>query len=160
MSSTSGSTSSWRGRAVRRVSAALLVVLIAACATLAPQPPRVLAAEVRVVVFSFPRARLAIDVTLDNRNDYAVAVSALEVGVDVEGARVARAALAAPATLTAHAATVVHLEASADLSMALAGVARALDRGGGPLRYEIAGFATLGGGATYPFMRRGVLTHL
>jgi len=160
MSSTSASTSSGRVRAVRALAAALGVVVLAACASLRPQPPQLFAAEVRVVVFSFPRARLAIDVTLDNPNDYAIGVSAIDVGVDVEGARVARAALGAPATLAAHAATVVHLEASADLSTALAGVARAIGRGGGPLRYEIAGSATLDSGASYPFRKQGVLAHL
>jgi LEA14-like dessication related protein len=156
MSSISASTSR---RA--RIATALACAALAACAS-SPRlaPPEVRSADVRVVVFSLPLVRLAIDVGLDNPNAVDVALAALDVSLDIEGAAVARAALAAPVTLAARAPTTVHLQASGDLSAALAGVARSLERGGGPLRYEVAGVAQLADGTRFPFRKRGVLAHL
>ena len=122
--------------------------------------PEVRAVNVRVIVFSLPRVRLAIDLSVHNPNPTSLSLAGLDVALSVEGEPVARASLASPVTLPANQSATVRLEASGSLGAALAGVGRRLDRGGGPLHYEIAGSARLDDGTTYPFLRRGELAHL
>jgi len=147
----------WQARAI----GAIVGIVLAACASVPARlvAPQVRAAEVRVVVLDFPRVRLALDLTVHNPNDRAIALEALDVALHVEGRPVARTSLASPVTLAAGTATSVALDASGHLGEVLAGVARSMDRGGKALHYEIAGTARLSDGSQFPFRRGGVLAY-
>jgi len=148
-------------RTLRLAGVAAMCAMLAACANVPPRlvAPQVLGAEVRVVVFDFPQVRLAMDLTVHNPNARAIALDTLDVALRVEGQPVAHTSLASPVTLPASGTTSITLNASGHLGAALAGVARSLDRGGQPLRYEIAGTARLADGAEIPFRRGGVLAY-
>ena len=150
-----------RPRALRSTIVALVSTVLAACANVPARlvAPEVRAADVRVVVLDFPRVRLALDLTVHNPNDRAIALEALDVVLHVEGRPVARTALASPVTLRARTATPVALDASGHLGEVLAGVARSMDRDGKALHYEIAGTARLSDGSQFPFRRGGVLAY-
>lgn len=158
----SGSMSDRAFRYIPRVAIGAIVGLVlAACANVPARfaAPEVRAAEVRVVVFDFPRVRLALDLTVHNPNDRAIALEALDVALHVEGRSVARTSLASPVTLGAGTVTSVALDASGDLGEVLAGVARSMGRDGKALHYEIAGTARLSDGTQFPFRRGGVLAY-
>jgi len=138
-----------------------MCAVLPACVSVAPQlvAPEIHAAEVSVVVFDFPRVRLALDLTVHNPNARPIALDGLDVELNVEGQPVAHTSLASPVRLAASSATLVRLDTSGHLGAALAGVARSLDRGGQALRYEILGTARLADGSRFPFRRGGVLAY-
>ena len=142
--------------------AAACVLVLGGCAALAPrpEPPQVRSAQARVIVFAFPRVRLGIDLIVNNPNPADLEISALDMAITIEGESVASAVLAAPVTLPREASAALALEASGHLGAALNSVARRLGKGGGPLRYELAGHVQLRDGATHAFRRAGILAHL
>jgi LEA14-like dessication related protein len=145
---------------LRGLTLAALAAFLSACATV-PRlvPPEVRSVQARVVVLDFPRVRIGVDLAVFNPNARAVALSALDVDLNVEGVAVAKTSLAQPVELRALDTTQVALDASGHLGAALAGVARSLDSGNRGLRYEIVGRATLQDGTQFPFRRAGVLAY-
>jgi LEA14-like dessication related protein len=145
--------------ALRRLAIAGIACVLAACA--APmariESPALVAATVRVVALSFPMIRLAVDLVVRNPNAIDLVVEVVDLRVDIEGGTVARSALLQPATLPAGRESILRFDASGDLGAALAGVARALEARGAPLRYAIRGEARLRNGVVLPFVRSGEL---
>jgi LEA14-like dessication related protein len=137
------------------VAAALL--LVAGCAALAPRPlpPKVELAGLRITRLAPADTRIRIALDVQNPNAYALAVSALDATVTVEGERFATATLASPVTLAAAADTRVELEARTDFA-AVAAVADRLARER-RARYEVAGSAVVQDGLKLPFAKRGEL---
>jgi LEA14-like dessication related protein len=137
------------------VAAALL--LGAGCAALAPRPlpPKVELAGLRVTRLAPADTRIRIALDVQNPNAYALAVSALDATVTVEGERFATATLASPVTLAATADTRVELEARTDFA-AVAAVADRVARER-KARYEVAGSAVVQDGLRLPFAKRGEL---
>jgi LEA14-like dessication related protein len=137
------------------VAAALL--LGAGCAALAPRPlpPKVELAGLRVTRLAPADTRIRIALDVQNPNAYALAVSALDATVTVEGERFATATLASPITLAATADTRVELEARTDFA-AVAAVADRVARER-KARYEVAGSAVVQDGLRLPFAKRGEL---
>jgi LEA14-like dessication related protein len=137
------------------VAAALL--LVAGCAALAPRPlpPKVELAGLRVTRLAPADTRIRIALDVQNPNAYALAVSALDATVTVEGERFATATLASPVTLAATADTRVELEARTEFA-AVAAVADRVARER-KARYEVAGSAVVQDGLRLPFAKRGEL---
>ena len=136
-----------------------LCLVAAACATVGPRlvPPEVRSVQARVVAFSFPMIRFGIDLRVHNPNPVDVSLATVDVVLDVEGETVARSTLAQAVTLPAAADAIVAIDTSGNVGTALAGVARSIERGGAPLRYELRGRAVLASGQAFPFSRRGEL---
>lgn len=144
-----------RVAAARGALALAALLLAAGCATLAPlEPPRIESTSVRVVSVALPAVTMAVVLVVANPNAREVTITALDVRMTVGGERVAVASLPSPVTLAASATTPVTLDARADMSVALAGLGRALGAAR-PLDYEVAGEATLADGRRIPFRRRG-----
>jgi LEA14-like dessication related protein len=143
-----------------RAAAGLVVaalLLVAGCAALAPRPlpPKVELAGLRVTRLAPADTRIRIALDVQNPNAYALAVSALDATVTVEGERLAIATLASPVTLAATADTRVELEARTDFA-AVAAVADRVARER-KARYEVAGSAVVQDGLRLPFAKRGEL---
>lgn len=136
------------------VAALALLLLVAACATLRPASPEIVAATVRVVELRFPSIRFDVDLELLNPNRFEIAVASLEAELTVAGERTGTARLAAPVALPAGATATVRIEARGDASAALAGLGRALG-GARPLDYRLRGAIVLADGTRFPFSRGG-----
>lgn len=129
--------------------------LVAACATFARlEPPKLEATSVRIVSVALPTVTMVLGLTLANPNPRDVTIASLDARLSIDGDAVAIATLPAPVTLPANATTTLTLEARGDASAALASLGRTLGAAR-PLRYEIAGEATLADGTRFPFRRRG-----
>jgi hypothetical protein len=143
--------------------AALLAILLAACASLGPRiaPPKVSVDEVRLARIDGADAWFEASVTLTNPNAREVAVDGLDAALTLEGERVATFALAAPVVLPPGGAVPARITARAGFDALLRGIAHAMRAGapgGAPmLRYEFTGDARLAGGLMVPFRRSGQL---
>ena len=150
----------WSEGARHLLAALLCIATLVGCAT-TPRlaAPEIRSAQARVIVLDFPRVRIGVDLAVFNPNTRAVALSALDVDLNVEGIAVAKTSLAQPVELRALETTQVALDTSGHLGAALAGVARSLDNGNRGLRYELVGMARLYDGTQLPFRRTGVLAY-
>ncbi len=149
----------------RRAIAVLLVVAIAACASLPPRnPPRVDVVGVALERVEGPQAFFGITLQLTNDGDSDIVIDALQATLAIEGESVAQAALATPPVrVPARGSTRAELGAQTGMDAMLRAIAAAMRRGSTlvapgarpTLRYSIAGSATLGGGYRLPFSRDG-----
>ena len=141
-------------RAAQRASAAIALLLAAACATFRPASPEVVAATVRFVEVRLPSVRFDVELELRNPNRFEISVAAIDAELTVAGERAGDARLAAPVALPAGGASTLTIEARGDAAAALAGLGRALG-GGRPLDYQLRGAIVLADGARFPFSRGG-----
>ena len=135
-----------------------LLLLATACATLVPKPlpPQVLLDGVRVTRLAPLDTRMSFALIVHNPNAYALAVSAFDATLAVEGDRLLTGSLVAPVSLAANADTKLEIEARTDYLA----IAAALDRftRQRSVTYEVNGSATVQDGILLPFTRRGELS--
>jgi len=132
-----------------------LALALAGCATLQrPLAPEVIATRVSVVEVRLPEVRVAVELTVRNRNVAAVAVDKLDVSLALAGVEVGGATLVESVTLPAYGEVRVPLEVRADASAALAQVGAALGSAQ-PLVYDLRGTFRLADGTEFPFRRHG-----
>lgn len=136
---------------IRRASAWICSLALAACATLVPplEPPRLTLEGVELRSGDLQRQQFALDLHATNPNPSAIAVAAVEVQVDLAGVPFAHGTSAAPFTLPAGGATDFTLDVTTDLATGLAAFAalqghRAIDyRVYGQLRLQHGWLRTL-----------------
>ncbi len=139
----------------------LACALLAGCATAPrPEPPKVAVERVRIDRLTPADARFTVFVAVANPNDRELAVDAIEADVRIEGVAVGAARLAAPVRLPARGTATAELAARATLSAALEAAAAVVRRAEGagalqPVRYAVAGTATVDGARPVPFAREG-----
>jgi LEA14-like dessication related protein len=127
----------------------------AGCATLQrPIAPEVIATRVSVVEVRLPEVRVAVELTMRNRNVVAVPVARLDVTLALDGVEVGGAKLVDAVTLPAYGEVRVPLDVRADASAALAQVGAALGSAQ-PLVYDLHGTIRLADGTEFPFRRHG-----
>ncbi|HSC24047.1 MAG TPA: LEA type 2 family protein [Casimicrobiaceae bacterium] len=149
----------------RRLALGGLVLLLAACATIAVRnPPRLDVTAVALDRVEGSDAYFTVDIALTNRMDQPIDIDGLEATLSIEGEQVAQAKLAGgpvhvPASGTANA----QMAARTGMDAVLRAVASAMRRGAmllapgaNPvLRYSLQGSATLAGGGRFPFSKSG-----
>jgi len=136
------------------------MLVLGACATLPRlEPPKVVAAELRIDRLTGVDAQFTVTLTLANPNDRDINVNAIDAAVRVEDVAVGTAQLVAPIRLAARGEAPVPLTVRAGLADALraaAAVARRAEAGGpATARYAVTGTAVLDGGLSLPFTRSG-----
>ena len=149
----------------RRAFAALLVVALAACASLPPRnPPRVDVVGVALERVEGPQAFFGITLQLTNDGDSDIVIDALQGTLAIEGENVAQAALASPPVrIPAHGTARAEMVSHTGMDAVLRAVAAAMRRGATiltpgarpALHYSINGSAVLNGGYRLPFSRTG-----
>jgi hypothetical protein len=141
-----------------------LTVLIAACATLPRNPPRIDVVGVQLDRIDGPDAYFGVSVMLTNDGDETIVIDALQGRLAIEGETVAQAALASPPVrIAAHESSRAELTAHTGMDAVLRAVAAAMRRGATitapgarpSLHYSLDGSATLAGGVRLPFSRSG-----
>jgi LEA14-like dessication related protein len=151
----------------RRLALGGLVLLLAACATIAVRnPPRLDVTAVALDRVEGPDAYFIVDIALTNRIDQPIDIDGLEATLGIEGEQVAQAKLVGgpvhiPPSGTANA----QMTARTGMDAVLRAVASAMRRGAtllAPgahpvLHYSLQGSATLAGGGRFPFSKSGEL---
>jgi hypothetical protein len=160
----SGILSDMRTLRLPVVSLALLVLLLAACASVPLRnPPRLDVVGVQIERVEGPDAFYTVTVAVTNDRDDEVVIDALQAQLAIEGETVAQATLASPPLrVPAHGSVRADLAAHSGMDAVLRAAANAMRRGIatlGPgmrpsLRYSVEGTATLGG-VRLPFARSG-----
>jgi len=138
-----------------RAAVAALVLLSAACASVAPRPDPPLATleQVRVLRIADAKADLALRLRLANPNDYALSVESITFEVALDGRPAAAGRSTRIDTLPARGDAEVDVAGRVDIGA----IATALMTLGSrlPVRYALSGSATLAGGIVLPFSRKG-----
>jgi len=148
-------------RSLRALLLTAFVLVLAACASLAPRPlpPMVQVDGVQTFVGDAGDTRFRVRLTVTNPNAYDVAVSAIEATMRVEDQPIATANLPGAVVLKASADTKVDVEARPDFNALSKAFNRMLQRLA--VAYEVTGFVLIdargSGDMRIPFQRRGEL---
>jgi len=150
---------------MQRRSFAVLLVALAACASLPPRHlPRVDVVGVALERVDGPQAVFGITLQLTNDGDSDIVIDALQGTLAIEGENVAQATLTTPSVrVPAQGTARAEMRAQSGMDAILRAIAATMRRGSTlaapgarpTLRYSIAGTATLGGGYRLPFAREG-----
>jgi len=149
------------GPAFGRACLALVLVILAGCASVRLQPPSLAVSRVTVDRLTPTDARFSVYVTVGNPNDRAIAVEAIEASLRIEDVVIGAAHLAEPVRLPPRGEATARLLAHADLPSSLraaaqvAAKAQMLGNAFSGIGYAVEGRASVDGGNVYPFSRRG-----
>lgn len=139
----------------------LALVALGGCAGMRLEAPRVTVSRVEVERLTAADARFGVVVAMSNPNDRAIDVEAIEARLRIEDVVIGTARLAEPVRLPAKGDATARLQARGDLASSLRAMAQVASRAQlegdafSAIRYAVDGTATIDGGSTYPFSRRG-----
>ncbi|MCC7462998.1 MAG: LEA type 2 family protein [Gammaproteobacteria bacterium] len=147
------------GGAVAHAVLVALVLLLPACAALAPQleAPQLEVRGVRFIGGDLTRQQIGLKVHVSNPNPRELAIQRIDYGLALAGSEFARGTTAAPFTLPASGATDFDLRLTADLRTALQVLGAHL--GERELPYRVSGTVHFAGGLlrVLPFTSGGML---
>jgi LEA14-like dessication related protein len=144
-----------RGSPLLTVTASVLVLFAAACASLVPrfEPPQVSIEAVRVLRVVDSRAEIAVKLRLVNPNDMELAISGLEYEVTLDGRAAANGRTTRVEPLPPGGQGTVEITGRVDIgavATAMMAVSSQL-----PVKYTLSGKVALQSGAPLPFSRKG-----
>ena len=144
-----------RGPRVPPIAASILVLFVAACASIGSKfdAPQVSVESVRVLRIVEQRAEISVKLKLVNPNDVELAVTGLEYAITLDGRLAASGRTTRVDTLPPHGEGTVEIAGRVDTG-AVATAMMALSSQI-PVQYTLAGQVTLQNGVSLPFSRKG-----